>query len=80
MKHIETLVEWDELCYEFNQTQDAHNKAFIAVNRKFAAIGQEQSNTNPTDAELLDFEKTRDALESVSRRMSEFVKKNALKD
>lgn len=69
-------IEWGKLCEEFDVARDADYKALNAVNQKFAAIGQGRSNTNPTDAELLEFEKSGDALENIRRRMSEFVKKH----
>lgn len=77
MTHTDISAEWQKLCDEHSAARDAHFKAFAAVNQKFAAIGQGQSNTNPTDDELSEFEKTWDVWGGVKRRMSEFVKKYA---
>jgi hypothetical protein len=77
MTHTDISAEWLKLCDEHAAARDAHLKAFAAVNQKFAAIGQGQSKTNPTDDELSEFEKTWDMWEDVKRRISAFVKKYA---
>ena len=77
MTHTDISTEWQKLYDEHAAARDAHFKAFAAVNQKFVAIGQGQSNINPTDDELSEFEKTWDVWEDVKRRMSAFVKKHA---
>ena len=69
--------EWKKLCEEHEAAKNAYLEAFYAINRKFMAIGQGTSRTNPSDDELLEFERAFQALEDVKNRMSEFVKKYA---
>ena len=77
MTHADISAEWQKLCDERAAACNAHFIAFDAVNQKFLAIGQGQSNINPTDYELSEFEKTWDVWEDVKRRMSVFVHKYA---
>ncbi|EFK11623.1 toxin-antitoxin system, antitoxin component, Xre domain protein [delta proteobacterium NaphS2] len=44
MTHADIFAEWQKLCDEHAAVRDAHFKALAAVNQKFVAIGQGQSN------------------------------------
>lgn len=74
MSQADIYTEWQKLCEEFEKARDANFRAFSVVNKKFAAVGQGTSNINLTDDELLEFGRTREALEDVNRRMDKFVK------
>jgi hypothetical protein len=77
MSQTEIHAEWQELCEEYEEAREANFQAYTAVSRKFVAIGQGTSITNPTNDELSKFENTRVALEDVNQRMAQFIKKNS---
>jgi len=77
MNQAGIYTEWQRLCEEYEDAHEANFQAYTTVNRKFVAIGQGTSNTNPTNDELLKFENTRIALEDVIQRMNQFMKKNS---
>jgi hypothetical protein len=69
--------EWQKLCQEHDAARDKYFAALSTVNSKFSAIAQGNSNSNPDENELSDFDKTWQDWEGVKHRMSEFVKKHA---
>lgn len=77
MTKIDVYGEWQKLCEEHEAARDAYFQAFAVVNHKFVAIGQETSETNQTDNELSEFERTWQAWEDVKIRMDAFVRQNA---
>ena len=66
--------EWQSLCDERVSACDAFLKAFDVVSQKFMAVAQGESNTNPSDTELSEFEKTWQALEDIKKRIDEKLK------
>lgn len=77
MNQADVYAEWQRLCEEYEDAREANFQAYIAVNRKFIAIGQGTSITNPTNDELSKFENTQIALEGINQRMAQFIKKNS---
>jgi hypothetical protein len=77
MTHIDIPSEWQKLCDAHAAARDDYFKAFAVVNQKFMTIGQGKSSANPTDDELVEFEKTWNVWEGVKKRMSAFVKEHA---
>jgi hypothetical protein len=69
--------QWQTLCKEHEAARDAYFRAFAAINQRFSGIGKGASNVNPTNAERIEFEKTRHAWQDAIRRVGEFVKRYA---
>jgi len=67
-------AEWKGLCEEHDAAQHAYFRAFDAVNRKFAAVG---NTVSPTNEELAQFEATWIHVREIRERMTTFVKENA---
>jgi hypothetical protein len=77
MSPSEIGPQWQKLCEEHAEAQDAYLRAFAAVDQRFSAIGKGTSKLNPTSAELTEFDKTRHAWQDVMRRTGEFVNRSA---
>lgn len=76
MTDSDIYTQWQKLCDEHASARDAYFKAFTIINKKFMAIGQGESSINPTNEELLEFEKTWNVWKDIKKRMSNFVNKH----
>jgi hypothetical protein len=77
MHESEIGPQWQKLSEEHEAAREAYFRAFAAVDRKLSAIGRGTSDVNPSNAELIEFERTRHAWQDVLRRIGELVKKYA---